>query len=796
MINDDLFRIQSHSWNYFAERKAVVDFRRLITSWPIREKLIFLILAVLLPWAVLIIQGGIKDQRREFEGAKQAGSIIVESLATQQEQIAAATKGMLGTLALSPQVQSLDPSACSQLFSRLAAQYPYYSFIGAINLDGYIFAASLAFPQYSINLLGRKHIQDAISTLDFSVGEYIVARISGVPTLHYAQPVFDKDKNIIAILIAGFKLDEFTRFINKVNLPPNSTVLIFDHQYRRLYRHPEDPATPLGGTHRDGFGHIKDLNEGTYERTSTDGVRRIYCFKRLSLNAGSPPYLLITVGIPREVVLEKASQAMMLDMLVWVIAAFISLSLAVVFGKYAFTNPITKLVDAAQRFGAGDINARTGLPHTRDELGKLAQSFDELAHILQLRETERNQAQELLRKANAELQLEIRDRRIAEEALRKSEEWLQMAQRAAGAGTWDLDLLSGEVKWSEENYSVFGLSPGNTTASFDTWKQCLHPQDREVATKTVKSIINANQDLDIEYRIIRNDEIHWINSKGKSIKDDSGHSIRLIGINVDITERKIAEARRAKLETQSMLFKKAESLRRMAGAISHHFNNQLAVIMGNLDMVLIDLPSSSTIRHNLVDAFNAGERAAQISSLMLTYLGSTVEKDEVLDLSEVCRLNLPMLQILSKSFSTTHDLMFRGPMVSINQNHIRQVLTNLFLNAYESFGNSEGNIHLAVRKYSPAEIPESYRFPVDWNPGAGDYACLEIRDSGCGIPNTEIDKIFDPFYSTKFSGRGMGLSVVLGIVHKCSGVITVESEPDIGSVFRVFFPVAPPPPPA
>jgi CheY-like chemotaxis protein len=99
-------------------------------------------------------------------------------------------------------------------------------------------------------------------------------------------------------------------------------------------------------------------------------------------------------------------------------------------------------------------------------------------------------------------------------------------------------------------------------------------------------------------------------------------------------------------------------------------------------------------------------------------------------------------------------------------------------------------IHLKVKTVSPGEIPASHRFPIDWQPQENAYACLEVADAGCGIQENDIEKLFDPFFSSKFTGRGLGLPVVLGIVKAHGGAVTVESEPGRGSEFRLYFPVS------
>jgi signal transduction histidine kinase len=250
------------------------------------------------------------------------------------------------------------------------------------------------------------------------------------------------------------------------------------------------------------------------------------------------------------------------------------------------------------------------------------------------------------------------------------------------------------------------------------------------------------------------------------------------------------DAEKAELEAQNRHLQKAESLGRMAGAIAHHFNNQLQAVLGNLEMARDFELQPEELREVMNEAMKAAGRAAEVSSLMLTYLGQTTARRGPLDLSEICRRILPMLlATLPKGVTLETGLSSPGPVIHADENQIRQVLTNLVSNAREAMAAGANTIHLIVRPVSDAEIPESPRFPVDWMPRQTGYACLEVSDTGCGIPDPDIEKIFDPFFTSKFTGRGLGLAVVLGIVKAHGGAATVESQPGRGSTFRVFFPV-------
>jgi signal transduction histidine kinase/PAS domain-containing protein/BarA-like signal transduction histidine kinase len=251
------------------------------------------------------------------------------------------------------------------------------------------------------------------------------------------------------------------------------------------------------------------------------------------------------------------------------------------------------------------------------------------------------------------------------------------------------------------------------------------------------------------------------------------------------------EVEKTELDVQNQL-RKAKSLGIMAGAIAHHFNNQLQVVMGNLEMVMdMYLPRGINPMDSLISAMQAARMAANISGMMLTYLGQAPGKHVPLDLSDVCRQSLLLLQASApKSLILKTDFPTAGPVICANAGQIQQILTHLVTNAWEAAGDNQADIALTVKTVSRADISAWNRFPIDWHPLHNIYACLEVSDTGCGITDKDIEKIFDPFFTSKFTGRGLGLPVLLGIVRTHDGAVSVESEQGRGSVFRVFLPVS------
>jgi len=271
----------------------------------------------------------------------------------------------------------------------------------------------------------------------------------------------------------------------------------------------------------------------------------------------------------------------------------------------------------------------------------------------------------------------------------------------------------------------------------------------------------------------------------------AGQQRTFLAVIFDITQRKQLEAEKTEFAAKYHQLQKTESLGRMAGAIAHNYNNLLGAVLGNLELGMDAVSSGEQSTTFMIQATKAARRAAEVSGLMLTYLGQTVGERKLVDLSEVCIRSLPILrEAMPTEVELEADMPSPGPTIKGNAREIQQCLANLVTNAWEALDGGRGIIHLAIKTVPLGDIPVTHRFPLDWQSQDALYACLEVTDTGSGIGKDVIDKLFDPFFTTKFTGRGLGLPVILGIVRAHHGCITVESRAERGSIFRVFLPVS------
>jgi PAS domain S-box-containing protein len=339
---------------------------------------------------------------------------------------------------------------------------------------------------------------------------------------------------------------------------------------------------------------------------------------------------------------------------------------------------------------------------------------------------------------------------------------------------------------------------GHTAEEFladpNLWLQIIHPDDQ---SKVIEHFLAGNRpaeahNMGIDFRILTPDgESRCLGHSCTAVYGRDGQFLGRRGSFREITKLKRAEVEKEEAEVQKRRLQKAESLGRMAAAIAHHFNNKLQVVMGYLELSLESLSKDDKIINDLTTAKQAVDEAAEMSRLMLIYLGQVIGPRVLLNLSEICEECLSRIQsTMPKNVILQTDLPSPGPTIVANSKQIQLIITSLIANAWEAVGGNRGTILLSVKMVSSADIPHLHRFPVNWQPETTSYACLEIRDTGCGIMAKDIEKSFDPFFSTKFIGRGLGLPVVFGLVQAHRGVITVESVAGQGSVFRVFFPLS------
>jgi len=253
-------------------------------------------------------------------------------------------------------------------------------------------------------------------------------------------------------------------------------------------------------------------------------------------------------------------------------------------------------------------------------------------------------------------------------------------------------------------------------------------------------------------------------------------------------ERERMEAERRELAERLQAIQKMESLGTMAGAVAHHFNNLLSVILGHTEMIQSDPAADPGLQHSLNEILKAGLRAREITRRILIYRGKFPVTAGAVDLSALVREMWPMIQIAAGPKATfRRELDDALPAASLDPDRVRQVLVNLTANAAEAIGDGPGTI--TVRTGSLRADASFFSEPYHSDAaGPGRYVFLSVTDTGEGMDPETRKKIFDPFFTTRFQGRGLGLPAVLGIARAHDGGVKVLSRPGSGTTIQVLFP--------
>lgn len=280
----------------------------------------------------------------------------------------------------------------------------------------------------------------------------------------------------------------------------------------------------------------------------------------------------------------------------------------------------------------------------------------------------------------------------------------------------------------------------------------------------------------------------WLRTSKLPLRDLDETIIGVLGTYEDITEEKRAAEREQKLQADVQHAQKLESLGVLAGGIAHDFNNILTGILGQADLVLDDLPPVSPVRAKVEAIQSAATSASELCRQMLAYSGKGRFVVAPLDLSEVVREMREMLEaVVSKKVSLQFDLASGLPATNADGTQLQQIILNLVVNASEAIDKGTGIVGVKTGYLEcDAEYIRTTLAGHDLAPGG--YVTLTVTDTGCGMDPETMERIFEPFFTSKFTGRGLGLSAVLGIVRGHKGAIKTSSEPGKGTTMKLLLP--------
>ena len=359
---------------------------------------------------------------------------------------------------------------------------------------------------------------------------------------------------------------------------------------------------------------------------------------------------------------------------------------------------------------------------------------------------------------------EIRDRQRVEAALAD-------AQRIAHIGNWEWDMQTGTFHVSNEVARILGLAHRDTT--YDRVTSMLHANDRTVWERAVRAARDEDTPLRLDVRMINGDDAtRWIHSEARSIRNEDQTSVKMFGTFQDITERK-------QMEDELLKASKLESIGLLAGGLAHDFNNILTAIVGNVSLAKAASEHAGQDTQLLDEAERAAMRATALTRQLLTFSKGGAPVKQLTAIAELLRESVPFVlrgANVRSEFSIADDLW----PAEVDGGQVTQVIYNLILNGVQAMPGG------GVMRISAENVALDTTTALPLRPGP--YVHIAVQDEGSGIREEWLPKIFDPYFTTKSTGNGLGLAMAYSIIDKHNGHITVATEIGVGTTFHVYLP--------
>ncbi|HEY3012922.1 MAG TPA: PAS domain S-box protein [Gemmatimonadales bacterium] len=377
---------------------------------------------------------------------------------------------------------------------------------------------------------------------------------------------------------------------------------------------------------------------------------------------------------------------------------------------------------------------------------------------------------------------DLSESKQAAEQLRRKQAALELAVEAAALGTWEYELGTAVMYWDERARALFGLSP-DAPVTLAAWLEALHPEDREQTEERWKRALRECSAFSAEYRVVWPDSsVHFIMAVGRCTSDMTGEPFTMSGVVLDLTER-----RRTEEHLQESL--RLEAVGRLAGGVAHDLNNMLAAILGFSEFLQRGMEPNDPRRSDVEQISIAANRSANLTRQLLAFARRELIRPQVLDINTVVRKAAAMFpSILGENIKLVLELAPQLGLIYADSRQIEQTLMNLVLNARDAMPRG-GQVTVETRT---VRLELSAGKPRNQPLGApdGSFTMLAVSDTGHGMDAATLQRIWEPFFTTKppGEGTGLGLSSVYGAVKQSGGFVWADSEPGRGTTIQVYWP--------
>ena len=385
--------------------------------------------------------------------------------------------------------------------------------------------------------------------------------------------------------------------------------------------------------------------------------------------------------------------------------------------------------------------------------------------------------------------VDVTDMVEARAELMASKRLFEQLVQDVSAIVWEVDMDTFDFCFVNAAAEALTGYPRAEWLSEGFWSKIMHPDDRSAALDYCRTHLAKDDDFEFEYRILTRDGAEmWIQDIVHVERYPDGAARMLRGLMIDITARKEGESEQRRMQQKLLDVQKLESLGVLAGGIAHDFNNLLTGMLGNASLAQLSLPSGHPVRSRIDSICTAAQRAADLTQQLLAYSGKGHFQVGLVDLNQQLGEIVDLLETtIPKKVQLRLEKQPALPLIEADASQMQQVFMNLAHNGAEAIGDDRGTVLVVTSEVHVTENTQHNLFQ-DLEPGR--YVTVEVSDTGSGMSAEVQRRLFDPFYTTKERGRGLGLAAVLGIIRGHRGAIRIYSTEGEGTTFKVYLPMA------
>ena len=700
----------------------------------LRARLLALVALGTVPILALLLYAAAEERWSAGRRAQDTALDLAHMIATDHKHVIAGAHQLLTALAELPQIRERQRPSCGRVLATMLERFPSYSNLGATTASGDIVCSAVPLAR-PVNVGDRRYFRDAVARRGFAVGDYLVGRVTGKPTITLGHPIMNANGAVGGVVFAALDLGWLAQSLDATRLPHGASVSVLDGKGTVLAEHP----VPRGGG-KTILLPFKGRPEGVGEIIDADGVRRFVAATPLLERDA-----VVAVTIPAPTVLAGVNRRLTRNLVGVGVVTGLMLAATWLASDVLVLRRVKRLLAATRRFGAGELEARVGGPYGSGELDRLVQAFDEMAEGVG-RVTEQN----------------------------------RLILESTGEGIYGLDHRGRVTFVNPAATRMCGYAAGELLG--ESMHRLIHHSRADGSPYPVEQCPSGDT---LARGVTREvyDEVFWR-------KDGTAFPVEYVTAPVvraatvqgavvafrDVTARKRAED---ELHRQREILHQTEKVATMGSllaGVAHELNNPLAVVMGQA-MLLRESAAESPFATRGGKIYAAAERCARIVRNFLGLARNRPPERGPVALNSVVAQAVELLAYELRSSDVEVELRLSDavPVLHADGHQLHQVVVNLISNAHQAMRHATG--------------PRRITLASDVDPATARVR-LSIADTGPGIAPGVQARIFEPFFTTKppGEGTGLGLSLCRGIVEEHGGTLTVESRPGHGATFTVALP--------